>query len=320
MMGPQGPPSGPPVPPGPGTDMPTNTQQPLPMSGFSQAQPMPQGGYRGPVMPGQGPNMNRKRNGNNLSSNRANKLYICLSKQDQRPDQVPNSTEVDRKDIPSNRVSKDTLVHTQIRILGQIIKGLRQLGTLLANRTSTRLQIPRSNRDIRLLISLATVLQILEIVTDRSQGAIRLLLTSLQLDTALRLLASKDILRLIHRSRVSPPVVNRSSLVNMAARVLSPLINRLLSLLKTRTTQLRVVIIHLRLPKGIQTTLRLRIIHLRQLRALLNLLLDRSRTPGLRVATGINRVRVLVLGLVLALLNTVQLPRLRLSALHQLAE
>jgi hypothetical protein len=45
---------------GPGGEIPPNSQQPLPMSGFNQGQPMPQAGYRGPVMPGQGPAMNRK--------------------------------------------------------------------------------------------------------------------------------------------------------------------------------------------------------------------------------------------------------------------
>lgn len=59
MMAPQGPPNVP-ASAGPGGEMPSNTQQPLPMSGFNQGQPMPQGGYRGPVMPGQGPAMNRK--------------------------------------------------------------------------------------------------------------------------------------------------------------------------------------------------------------------------------------------------------------------
>ena len=63
MMGPQGPPSNAVPPPGgPGGEIPTltNAQQPLPMTGFSQAQPMAQGGYRGPVMPSQGQAINRK--------------------------------------------------------------------------------------------------------------------------------------------------------------------------------------------------------------------------------------------------------------------
>lgn len=60
-MGPQGPPSGPAATPGPGGEIPPNTQQPMPMSGFNQGQNMGQGGYRGgPVMPGQVPAINRK--------------------------------------------------------------------------------------------------------------------------------------------------------------------------------------------------------------------------------------------------------------------
>lgn len=58
-QGPQGPPSSAAVVAGPGGDMPPNSQQPLPMSGFPQGQPMGQGGYRGPVMPSQGPAINR---------------------------------------------------------------------------------------------------------------------------------------------------------------------------------------------------------------------------------------------------------------------
>lgn len=57
-MAPQGPPSVP-SPGGPGGEIPPNAQQPLPMSGFNQGQPIPQGAYRGPMMPGQGPPMNR---------------------------------------------------------------------------------------------------------------------------------------------------------------------------------------------------------------------------------------------------------------------
>lgn len=60
MMAPQGPPNVPVAPPGPGGDIPPNSQQPLPMAGFNQGQPMPQAGYRGPVIPGQGPGINRK--------------------------------------------------------------------------------------------------------------------------------------------------------------------------------------------------------------------------------------------------------------------
>ena len=60
IMGPQGPPSGPTGTAGPGGEIPPNTQQPMPMTGFNQGQNMGQGGYRGgPVMPGQGPAINR---------------------------------------------------------------------------------------------------------------------------------------------------------------------------------------------------------------------------------------------------------------------
>lgn len=58
MMNPQGLPNAPTGSSGPGGDMPPNTQPTLPMSNFSQGQPMTQGGYRGPVMPGQGPAIN----------------------------------------------------------------------------------------------------------------------------------------------------------------------------------------------------------------------------------------------------------------------
>lgn len=58
IISPQGLPSGPGNSAGPGADMPPNTQPTLPMSNFNQGQPMTQGGYRGPVMPGQGPAIN----------------------------------------------------------------------------------------------------------------------------------------------------------------------------------------------------------------------------------------------------------------------
>lgn len=58
MMNPQGLPNAPTGSSGPGGDMPPNTQPTLPMSTFSQGQPISQGGYRGPVMPGQGPAIN----------------------------------------------------------------------------------------------------------------------------------------------------------------------------------------------------------------------------------------------------------------------
>lgn len=58
MMNPQGLPSGPGGTAGPGGEMPPNTQPAMPMSSFNQGQPMAQGGYRGPVMPGQGPTIN----------------------------------------------------------------------------------------------------------------------------------------------------------------------------------------------------------------------------------------------------------------------
>lgn len=57
MMNPQGLPSGPGGAAGPGGEMPPNTQPTMPMSTFNQGQPMAQG-YRGPVMPGQGPAIN----------------------------------------------------------------------------------------------------------------------------------------------------------------------------------------------------------------------------------------------------------------------
>jgi len=57
MMNPQGLPSGPGGATGPGGEMPPNTQPTMPMSTFNQGQPMAQG-YRGPVMPGQGPAIN----------------------------------------------------------------------------------------------------------------------------------------------------------------------------------------------------------------------------------------------------------------------
>lgn len=57
MMNPQGLPSGPGGGAGPGGEMPPNTQPTMPMSTFNQGQPMAQG-YRGPVMPGQGPAIN----------------------------------------------------------------------------------------------------------------------------------------------------------------------------------------------------------------------------------------------------------------------
>jgi hypothetical protein len=58
MMNPQGLPSGPGGTPGSGGEMPPNTQPTIPMSTFNQGQPITQGGYRGPVMPGQGPTIN----------------------------------------------------------------------------------------------------------------------------------------------------------------------------------------------------------------------------------------------------------------------
>lgn len=58
MISPQGLPSGPGGTAGPGGEMPPNTQPTMPMSTFNQGQPMAQGGYRGPVMPGQGPTIN----------------------------------------------------------------------------------------------------------------------------------------------------------------------------------------------------------------------------------------------------------------------
>lgn len=58
MMSPQGLPSGPGGSAGPGGEIPPNTQPPMPMSTFNQGQPMAQGGYRGPVIPGQGPTIN----------------------------------------------------------------------------------------------------------------------------------------------------------------------------------------------------------------------------------------------------------------------
>lgn len=60
MMGPQGPTTNASVPAGPSGDMPPNAQQPLPMSGFPQGQPMAPGGYRGPGIAGQGPAINRR--------------------------------------------------------------------------------------------------------------------------------------------------------------------------------------------------------------------------------------------------------------------
>lgn len=57
MMNPQGLPNAPTGSNGPAGDMPPNSQPTLPMSSFSQGQPMSQG-YRGPVMPGQGPAIN----------------------------------------------------------------------------------------------------------------------------------------------------------------------------------------------------------------------------------------------------------------------
>lgn len=57
MMNPQGLPNAPTGSSGPAGDMPPNSQPTLPMSSFSQGQPMSQG-YRGPVMPGQGPTIN----------------------------------------------------------------------------------------------------------------------------------------------------------------------------------------------------------------------------------------------------------------------
>lgn len=56
MMNPQGLPSGPGA-TGPGGEMSPNTQPTMPMSTFNQGQPIAQG-YRGPVMPGQGPAIN----------------------------------------------------------------------------------------------------------------------------------------------------------------------------------------------------------------------------------------------------------------------
>lgn len=56
MMNPQGLPSGPGA-SAPGGEMTPNTQPTMPMSSFNQGQPMAQG-YRGPVMPGQGPTIN----------------------------------------------------------------------------------------------------------------------------------------------------------------------------------------------------------------------------------------------------------------------
>lgn len=54
MMNPQGLPSGPGASAGPGGEMTPSTQPTMPMSNFNQGQPIAQG-YRGPVMPGQGP-------------------------------------------------------------------------------------------------------------------------------------------------------------------------------------------------------------------------------------------------------------------------
>jgi len=56
-MNPQGLPSGPGASGGPGGEMTPNTQPTMPMSSFNQGQPIAQG-YRGPVMPGQGPTIN----------------------------------------------------------------------------------------------------------------------------------------------------------------------------------------------------------------------------------------------------------------------
>lgn len=59
MMNPQGLSNpGPGGSPGPGGEMPPNTPPAMPMPSFNQGQPMAQGGYRGPVMPVQGPTIN----------------------------------------------------------------------------------------------------------------------------------------------------------------------------------------------------------------------------------------------------------------------
>ena len=59
-------PNGPPnvtTPAGPPGDIPPNAQQPISMPGFNQTQPIPQSGFRGPVMPNQGgPALNRNNN------------------------------------------------------------------------------------------------------------------------------------------------------------------------------------------------------------------------------------------------------------------
>lgn len=57
------------TPPGPGGEIPPSAQQSIPMSNFNSNQPIHQGPYRGPVMPGQGPNMNREFFGHSLSIN-----------------------------------------------------------------------------------------------------------------------------------------------------------------------------------------------------------------------------------------------------------